>query len=46
MLRFYIRNIIVDEKIQGEYVLELVNNVGDDTVIIREIKMEEKIKIK
>jgi len=30
----------------SEYVLELVINVGDDTVIMREIEMEEKIRLK
>jgi hypothetical protein len=30
----------------GEDVLELVNNFGDDTVNMREIEMEEKIRLK
>ena len=42
MLKFEIRNIIVDKEIQGEDVLELVCNFGDDTVIMREIEMEKK----
>jgi hypothetical protein len=37
MLKFEIRNIIVDKEILGEDVLELVNNFGDDTVNMREI---------
>jgi len=37
MLKFEIRNIIVDKEILGEDVLELVNNFGDDTVIMREM---------
>jgi hypothetical protein len=30
----------------GEDVLELVNNFGDDTANMREIEMEEKIRLK
>ena len=46
MLKFEIRNIIVDEEIQGELDLELVNNFGVDTVNVREIEMQEKIRLK
>ena len=46
MLKFEIRNIFVDKEIQGEDVLELVNNFGDDTVIMSEIEMEEQIRLK
>ena len=46
MLKFEIRNIFVDKEIQGEDVLELVNNFGDDTVIMSAIEMEEKIRLK
>ena len=46
MLKFEIRNIIVDKEIQGEDALELVNNFGDDTVIMREIEMKKKIRLK
>ena len=46
MLKFEIRNIIVDEEILGEVHLECVNNIGVDTVKMREIKMQEKIKLK
>jgi hypothetical protein len=45
MLKFEIRNIIVDKQILGEDVLELVYNFGDDTANIREIEMQEKIKL-
>jgi hypothetical protein len=45
-LKFEIRKIIVDKEIVGEDVLELVNNFGDDTVNMREIEMEEKIRLK
>jgi hypothetical protein len=45
-LKFEIRNIIVDKEILGEDVLELVYNFGDDTVNMREIEMEEKIRLK
>jgi hypothetical protein len=34
MLKFEIRNIIVDEKILGEVQLEFVNNIGVDTFLI------------
>jgi hypothetical protein len=30
----------------GEDVLELVNNFGDDTVNMRKIEMEKKIRLK
>ena len=46
MLKFEIRKIIVDKEIVGEDVLELVNNFGDDTVNMREIETEEKIRLK
>jgi hypothetical protein len=46
MLKFEIRKIIVNKEILGEDVLELVNNVGDDRVNMREIEMEEKIRLK
>jgi hypothetical protein len=39
-------NIIVDEEILDEVHLKLVNNIGVDTVKMREIKMQEKIKLK
>jgi hypothetical protein len=45
-LKFEIRNIIVDKEILGEDFLELVYNFGDDTVNMREIEMEEKIRLK
>ena len=45
MLKFEIRNIIVDQQILDEDVLELVYNFGDDTVNMREIEMQEKIKL-
>jgi hypothetical protein len=41
MLKFEIRNIVVNEAIFGELDLELVNNFGVDTVKMREIKMQE-----
>jgi hypothetical protein len=44
MLKFEIRNIIVDEEILGEVHLKLVHNIGVDTVKMREIKMQEKIR--
>jgi hypothetical protein len=46
MLTFQIRNSIVDEEIVSEYDLELVSNFGVDTVKMREIEMQEKIKLK
>ena len=46
MFKFEIRNIIVDEKILGEVHLKLVNNIGVDTVKMREIEMQEKIRLK
>jgi hypothetical protein len=46
MLKFEIRNIIVDEEILGEVHLEFVNNIGVDTVKMREIEMQEKIRLK
>jgi hypothetical protein len=46
MLKFEIRNIIVGKQILGEDVLELVNIFWDDTVNMREIEMEEKIRLK
>ena len=42
MLKFEIRNSIVDEEIVGEDDLELVSNFGVDTVKMREIEMQEK----
>ena len=45
MLKFEIRKIIVDKQILDEDVLELVYNFGDDTVNMREIEMQEKIKL-
>jgi hypothetical protein len=44
MLKFEIRNSIVDEEIVRKDDLELVSNYGVDTVKLREIKMQEKIK--
>jgi hypothetical protein len=46
MLKFEIRNSIVDEEIVGEDDLELVSNVGVDTVKMRKIEIQEKIKLK
>jgi hypothetical protein len=46
MLTFEIRSSIVDEENVSEYELELVSNFGVDTVKIREIEMQEKIKLK
>ena len=46
MLKFEIRNIIVDEEILDEDDLELVNNIGVHTVKMREIEMQEKIRLK
>jgi hypothetical protein len=46
MLKFEIRNSIVDEEIVSEDDLELVSNVGVDTVKMREIEMQEQIKLK
>ena len=46
MFKFEIRNSNVDEEIVGEDDLELVSNVGVDTVKMREIEMQEKIKLK
>ena len=46
MLKFEIRNIIVDGEIVGEDDLELVSNFWVDTVKMREIEMQEKIKLK
>jgi hypothetical protein len=45
-LKFEIRSIIVDEEILSEYHLELLNNLGVDTVEMREIEMQEKIRLK
>jgi hypothetical protein len=45
MLIFEIPNIIVDEEILGEVHLKLVNNIVVDTVKMREIKMQEKIRL-
>jgi hypothetical protein len=45
MLKFEIRNSIVDEEIVSEDDLELVSNFGVDAVNIREIEMQEKIKL-
>jgi hypothetical protein len=41
MLKFEIRNSIVDEEIVSEDDLELVSNFGVDTVKMREIEMQE-----
>jgi hypothetical protein len=46
MLKFEIRNSIVDEEIMGEDDLELNCNFGVDTVKMREIEIQEKIKLK
>ena len=46
MLKFEIRNSIVDEEIVIEDDLELVSNFVIDTVKMREIEMQEKIKLK
>ena len=46
MLKFEIRNSIVDEEIVGEDDLELDSNFGVGTVKIREIEIQEKIKLK
>ena len=43
MLNFDLLYIIFDKEILGEYDLELVNNIGDDTVKVREIEMQEQI---
>jgi hypothetical protein len=45
MLKFEICNIIVDEEILGEVHLELVYDIGVDTVKMREIEMQEKIRL-
>ena len=46
MLKFEIRSIVVDEEILGEVHLELVYNISVDTVKMREIEMQEKIRLK
>ena len=46
MLKFEIRNSIVDEEIVGEDDLELVSNVGVDTVKMREIEIQDLKKEK
>jgi hypothetical protein len=46
MLTFEIRNSIVDKENVSEYDLELVINFGVDTLKMREIEMQEKIKLK
>ena len=46
MLKFEIRSIIVDEEILGEVQLELVYNIRVATVKMREIEMQEKIRLK
>jgi hypothetical protein len=46
MLKFKIRNCYVDEEIVSDDDLELVSNFGVDTVKMREIEMQEKIKLK
>jgi hypothetical protein len=46
MLKFEIRNSIVDEEIVGEDDLELVSNFGVDTEKMRETEIQEKIKLK
>ena len=46
MLKFEIRHIIVDEEILDGDDLEFVNNVGVDTVQMREIEMQENIRLK
>jgi hypothetical protein len=43
MLKFEIRNSIVDEEIVSEDDLKLASNFGVDTVKMREIEMQEKI---
>jgi hypothetical protein len=45
MLKFEIRNSIVDEEIVGEDDLELDSNFGVGTVKMREIEIQEKIKL-
>jgi hypothetical protein len=40
MLKFEIRNIIVDEENLGEVHLELGNNIGVDTKKMSEIEMQ------
>jgi hypothetical protein len=46
MLKFEIRNIVVNEEILGELDLEFINNFGVGTVKMREIEMQEKIRLK
>ena len=46
MLKFEIRNSIVDEEIVGEDDLELDSNFGVDTVKMREIEIQEKTELK
>jgi hypothetical protein len=46
MLKFEIRNCIVDEEIVGEDDFELVSNFGVDIENMRETEMQEKIKLK
>ena len=46
MLTFEIRNSIVDKENVSEYDLELVINFGVDTLKMREIEMQEQIKLK
>jgi hypothetical protein len=45
MLKFEIRNIIVDEEILDEVHLKLVNNIGVDTVKMREIVLADEPSI-
>ena len=45
MLKFEIRNIIVDKQVLGEDVWQFVYNFGDDTANMREIEMQEQIKL-
>ena len=42
MLKFEIRNSIVNEEIVGEDDMELVSNFGVHTVKMREIEIQEK----
>jgi hypothetical protein len=45
MLKFEIRNIIVDKQVLGEDAWQFVYNFGDDTANMREIEMQEQIKL-
>ena len=46
MLKFEICKIILDEEILDEDDLECVINFGVDTVHMREIEMQEQIRLK